>query len=32
MPNLNSAIKKGYTVLFSEELNKAEKKIINYIF
>ena len=25
MPNLNSAIKKGYTVLFGNGLNKAEK-------
>lgn len=32
MPNLNSAIKKGYTVLFSKGLNKFEKKIIDYIF
>ena len=32
MPNLNSAIKKGYTVLFGKGLNKAEKKIIDYIF
>ena len=26
MPNLNSAIKKGYTVLFGNGLNKARKK------
>lgn len=32
MPNLNSAIKKGYTVLFGNGLNKVEKKIIDYIF
>ena len=32
MPNLNSAIKRGYTVLFGKGLNKAEKKIIDYIF
>lgn len=32
MPNLNSAIKKGYTVLYGAGLNKADKKIIDYIF
>ena len=26
MPNLNSAIKKGYTVLFGKGLKKVEKK------
>ena len=32
MPNLNSTIKKGYTVLFGEGLKKPEKKIIDYVF
>ena len=27
MPNLNSAIKKGYTVLFGNGLNKVIKKL-----
>ena len=32
MPNLNSAIKKGYTVLFGNGLNKVEKKNRLYFF
>ena len=32
MPNLNSAIKKGYTVLFGNGLNKVEKNNRLYFF